>query len=115
MNKKIVFIILLFTSFLLKAQEESDCAKTLKNAQKVYDSGEIEKVEALLISCLEDGFTRAQKTEALKVTLYPKQIKKVKDLANSKYDGNASLALRKIIDGHDANSNITIHAIIFFI
>lgn len=60
-------MILLFVSFFLKAQEESDCSKTLKNAQKVYDSGEIEKVEALLTNCLEDGFTRAQKTEALKL------------------------------------------------
>ena len=68
MSKKIIITILLsFTTLLISAQEESDCAKTLKKAQKIYDSGEIEKVEELLLNCLEEGFDRSQKTEALKL------------------------------------------------
>lgn len=38
------------------------------------------------------------KTEAIKVTLRPTQIKKVKEIAKSDYEGNFSLCLRVIID-----------------
>ena len=38
------------------------------------------------------------KTEAVKVTLRPKQIQKVKRLAKEKYEGNFSMALRALID-----------------
>jgi len=40
------------------------------------------------------------KTEAIKVTLRPTQIKKVKLIAKKEYEGNFSLALRVIIDKH---------------
>jgi len=40
------------------------------------------------------------KTEAIKVTLRPTQIKKVKQIAKKEYEGNFSLALRVIIDKH---------------
>lgn len=38
------------------------------------------------------------KTEAVKVTLRPTQINKVKRIAKRDYDGNFSFALRVIID-----------------
>ena len=65
--------ILFFISFLYataSAQETSDCSKVLKRAQKIYDTGEIEKVEGTLSECLESGgFTNAEKTEALKMII----------------------------------------------
>lgn len=39
-----------------------------------------------------------EKTEAIKITIYPSQVKKVKRIALEGYDGNFSMALRKIID-----------------
>ena len=70
MIKKIfIYIFFLFIAFFAKAQEVSDCSKTLKLAHKTYDAGEIEKVEELLLPCLENGFTRSEKTEALKLII----------------------------------------------
>jgi hypothetical protein len=69
--KTTFLIIACFISvFWANAQEDSDCSKTLKKAQQVYDKGEIEKVEELLNPCLQsDGFNRAEKTEALKLII----------------------------------------------
>jgi len=39
-----------------------------------------------------------EKTEAVKVTLRPKQIKKVKKVSDKNYEGNFSLCLRVMID-----------------
>ena len=70
MNKHLIFsILLVLAALFLRAQETSDCSKTLKKAQRVYDAGEIEKVESMLQQCLKDGFTRAERTEALKLII----------------------------------------------
>ena len=47
-----------------------------------------------------EGEKMVNKTEAIKVTLRPTQIKKVKRIAREDYEGNFSLALRVIIDKH---------------
>ena len=66
--KGVLTILLSFVTFVLAVgQEESDCSKILKKAQIIYDAGEIERVEGMLAGCLEDGFNRAEKTEALKL------------------------------------------------
>lgn len=41
-----------------------------------------------------------EKIEFKKVSLYPKQIKKVKRIALREYEGNFSFALRQLIDKH---------------
>lgn len=38
------------------------------------------------------------KTVSKKVTLYPKQIKKIAEFAKAEFEGNESMALRKMID-----------------
>lgn len=45
------------------------------------------------------------KTEAVKVTLRPSQIKAVKKLANDMFEGNFSMALRCLIDKHKERDN----------
>ena len=60
------FILLSINTF---AQEDSDCSKTLKKAQIIYDAGEIEKVEGMIQACIEDGFTKTEKTEAYKLLI----------------------------------------------
>ena len=44
-------------------------------------------------------------TEAVKVTLRPSQIKKVKRVAKKDYEGNFSLTLRVMIDKFEEKSN----------
>ena len=59
----------IFMAIFSIAQEDSDCSKTLIKAQRIYDSGEIEKVEQLIRACMEDGFTKAQKTDAYQLII----------------------------------------------
>ncbi|HAW51140.1 MAG TPA: hypothetical protein DCX54_02255 [Flavobacteriales bacterium] len=54
----LVFCVLTATSSAVMAQgeeDESDCARTLRKAQKAYDDGLIEKVEQMIKPCLEGG------------------------------------------------------------
>ena len=67
--KRILIFILSIFAFAAYAQEDSDCSKTLKKAQLVYDAGEIEKVEQMLVGCLENGFSSAEKTSALELII----------------------------------------------
>lgn len=55
--------------FLLSAEAhaQEDCAISLKNAQKTYEEGAIEKVAEVLAPCLEKGFSKAEKVEAYKL------------------------------------------------
>ena len=41
-----------------------------------------------------------ENTQAIKVTLRPAQIQKVKKIARKEFEGNFSMALRVIIDKH---------------
>jgi hypothetical protein len=43
------------------------CTQKLNRAQKVYDAGKITEVEPLIAECLKDGFTRAEKMQALRL------------------------------------------------
>lgn len=52
----LVFCALTVVSSMAFAQEEeSDCARTLRKAQKAYDDGLIEKVEQMIRPCLDGG------------------------------------------------------------
>lgn len=46
---------------------QTDCAKNLKKAKKIYEEGNIGQVEELVSGCLEEGFTRDEKVEARKL------------------------------------------------
>ena len=54
---------------------------------------------------MRKGYTLNNKTEAKKVTLRPKQLKKVLRVAKKDYDGNFSLALRVMIDKFKENED----------
>lgn len=62
--------ILLFTVLLggynIKAQ---DCALNLRNAEALFESGQVEEVPPLLQSCLESGFTDAEEISAYKLII----------------------------------------------
>ena len=60
----------LLTAILICTQNSSaqvDCSITLKEAQKQYDKGVIEKVPSMLEACLKSGFNKEEKLQALKL------------------------------------------------
>jgi hypothetical protein len=60
--RALLLILLLLTLHIeLKAQT---CDENLEQARRFYQIGQIEKVPGVLESCMEKGFTKAQKTEA---------------------------------------------------
>ena len=64
--KSLAFIWMLGAmSFLANAQ--SECSKVLKKAEKLYDQGSLEQLSHVLESCLEDGFTKDEKSKAYKL------------------------------------------------
>jgi hypothetical protein len=46
---------------------QENCSKNLKKAKKFYEEGNIEQVEGLLATCLENGFSRDEKVEGQKL------------------------------------------------
>jgi hypothetical protein len=60
-------LIAVFCFSTVKGQD--NCAITLKNAQKTYDDGAIEKVAELLQPCLEKGFSKEEKTQAYRLLI----------------------------------------------
>jgi hypothetical protein len=45
------------------------CTQKLNKAQKVYDAGKITEVEAFLSNCIEEGFTKEEKMQALRLLI----------------------------------------------
>jgi len=66
---------ILLTSFIISfslvatGQETSTCAENLKNAQALFESGQVEKVPEMLQSCLKSGFTREEQLSAYKLLI----------------------------------------------
>ncbi len=58
-----LFTIISNDSFAQKA-EGKDCDETLIQARRFYQLGQIEKVPGVLESCMKDGFSKEQKSEA---------------------------------------------------
>ncbi len=70
MNKNLISIILILSftfvaGFSAKAQE--DCTVKLNDAAKLYENGKIEQIPDLISGCLESGFNKEQKIQALRL------------------------------------------------
>lgn len=69
--KRFQRISILLLALLLWNSENSrgqvDCSIILKDAQKLYDNGVIERVPTMLTSCLKSGFSKEEKLQALKL------------------------------------------------
>lgn len=66
------FILLLLTMVTRNdswAQEQNLCTQTLKEAHELYDIGRIHEVPALLDSCLQNGFSKAEKIQAYRLMI----------------------------------------------
>jgi len=71
MIKVKLWIFLLSIACLLpfKVLGQEDCAFTLSKAQKLYDAGTIEQIPEMLKMCMESGFTKEEKQQAMKLII----------------------------------------------
>jgi hypothetical protein len=60
------FIAIPFTGL---SQETSSCAETLKNAQSLFDRGQVEKIPDVLRECMRSGFKREEQLAAYKLLI----------------------------------------------
>ena len=71
--KKYAFFLLCFliTTIQVIAHEQTEnlCTQKLKEAQKSYDNGLIERVPEMLKSCLDNGFSRNEKLQAYRLQI----------------------------------------------
>ena len=55
--------------FNLAVMGQKSCLNTLREAKDLYEQGLIDEIPGLLSSCMESGFTRAQRIEAYKLII----------------------------------------------
>jgi hypothetical protein len=63
-NKFIVVLISFLLLISFSGYSQNSCSEQLANAEKLYESGQIDKVAAMLEPCLEKGFTKDEKARA---------------------------------------------------
>ena len=71
-NKKVIFFICFFfalTTLPFYAKAQKDCALTLKEAQKNYETGLLEKIPLMLGPCIKNGFAKEEKLQALRLII----------------------------------------------
>lgn len=51
----------------VNAQEQTACAQVLRSARAVYEDGRLHELPALLTTCIERGFSKEEKVEALRL------------------------------------------------
>ena len=68
-NRVLYIIIICFLPYICSAQETSSCAEKLKNAQTLFEKGQVEQVPSMLSQCLKSGFTRKESLLAYKLII----------------------------------------------
>jgi hypothetical protein len=78
-------LILIFSSFVLTLlpQETSTCAENLRNAQTLFDNGQVEQIPATLKECLRSGFKKEEELAAYKLIIQTYLFQDRNDLADS--------------------------------
>lgn len=54
---------------ITNASDSITCTQKLNKAQKVYDAGKLSEVEGFLTSCIEEGFSKEEKMQALRLLI----------------------------------------------
>lgn len=69
MNKyfKHIILLLIFAFFIVNLMGQDDCVLKLNEAQKLYENGKIEQIPTLINGCIESGFNRENKIQALRL------------------------------------------------
>lgn len=68
-TNRLKFVVFLLSIGGTGVLAQDDCAVILKNAQKTYEEGAIEKVAEILAPCLEKGFSKEEKVQAYKLLI----------------------------------------------
>lgn len=66
-TKTYIFIILFAALLTVKSYAQSDCIVNLNEAERLYSQGQIEKIPSLLNGCIESGFSKENKINALRL------------------------------------------------
>lgn len=65
--KKVLLAGIIFFFISISAFSQNICTQTLRQARIIYDEGRLHELPSLLESCLKDGFTDEEKTEAYRL------------------------------------------------
>ncbi len=71
-NKIITVLFIAILSMMplkVLSQEETTCAENLRNAQTLFDNGQVEEISGLLSECLKSGFNREEELTAYKLII----------------------------------------------
>ena len=79
------FLIVLFSPvpLLVLPQETSTCAENLKNAQTLFDNGQVQQVPEMLQECLRSGFKQEEELAAYKLIIQTFLFQDKNELADS--------------------------------
>jgi hypothetical protein len=58
-----------FVLFCVTSYGQEECTFTLSKAQKLYDAGSIEQIPAMLQPCIDNGFTKDERQQAMKLII----------------------------------------------
>ncbi|MCX6333904.1 MAG: outer membrane beta-barrel protein, partial [Bacteroidia bacterium] len=62
-------LLLISAPLIVLPQETSSCAENLRNAQSLFDRGQVERVPGMLSECLRSGFKREEELAAYKLII----------------------------------------------
>ncbi len=65
------------------SQDTGSCAGKLKNAQSLFDKGQVEQVPSMLMDCMKSGFNREESLTAYKLLIQAYLFEEKLDLADS--------------------------------
>jgi hypothetical protein len=66
--KILLLLLILISGNIAEAQEQS-CSFVLKEAQKQYTLGQVEKIPGMIAGCLESGFSKQERQDAYKLLI----------------------------------------------
>ncbi len=70
MRQQLLYIIILLSLTLTGySQESGSCAEKLKNAQSLFDKGQVEQVASIISDCMKSGFNREESLSAYKLII----------------------------------------------
>ena len=82
-DKTVLILILLLLPAGAFSQETTTCAENLKNAQNLFDRGQVDQVPAMLHDCMKSGFTREEELSAYKLLIQSFLFEDKLDMADS--------------------------------
>lgn len=81
--RTLLLVIFGLMPLILFSQETTTCAENLKNAQTLFDNGQVEQVPGMLSECLKSGFNREEELTAYKLLIQTYLFEDKNELADS--------------------------------